>query len=93
MTRILEFSKTLTFGLACFGIACLIMTAVIWSHPPSALGSLTGMDAFYYIMKGKGDLHPIAVVLIVLAITLVVFCVSSIFGAIAIVFSGKGQSR
>ena len=89
MARILEFSKTLAFGLVCFGIACLIMTAVILSHPPSALGSLTGIDAFYYIMTGKGDLHPIAVVLIVLAITLVVFCASSIFGAIAIVFSGR----
>jgi hypothetical protein len=31
--------------------------------------------------------------LIVLAITLVVFCVSSIFSAIAIVFSGRGQSH
>ncbi len=93
MARILECLRSLAFGLVCFGIACLIMLAVILSHPPSALGSLSGMDAFYYIMKGKGDLHPIAVGLVVLAIALVVFCVSSIFSAIAALFSGEHPSR
>jgi hypothetical protein len=93
MASILEILRILAFGLVCFGIACLIMMGVIWSHPPSALGAFSGMDAFYYIMKGKGDLHPIAVVFIVLAISLVVFCVTSLFSAIGVLFSGKGQSR
>jgi len=93
MARVPEFLRSLAFALVCFGIACLLIVVVIWSHPSSALGSLSGMDAFYYMMEGKGDLHPIAILLIVLAISLTVLCVSSVHNAISVLFSSKGQSR